>query len=182
MPHTIIDNTKEKMNKAIDSLKYNLAQIRTGRANPAMLERVTVSYYGSDTPINQIAAITVPEGRQILVKPYDKSSLGDIERAINEANLGVNPQNDGENIRLNIPSLTEESRKLLAKEVSKDAEDAKVAIRNIRRDANDSIKKNSEFTEDDVKGYQDDVQKLTDLMIKDIDSIAKHKEEEILKV
>ncbi|MDF9866453.1 ribosome recycling factor [Bacilli bacterium PM5-3] len=182
MSQIILDNTKDKMNKTIESFENNLVQIRTGRANPAMLDGIEVEYYGAMTPLNQVSAITVPEGRQLLIKPYDKTLVDGIERAINEANLGINPQSDGENVRLNIPPLTEESRKLLVKDVSKYAEDAKVAIRNIRRDANDAIKKDKELTKDDVQGYQDDVQTLTDNMIKKIDEIAKAKETDLMTV
>jgi ribosome recycling factor len=178
----IIDNAKEKMAKAIDSFNHNLAQIRTGRANPNMLDKIVVEYYGTPTPLNQLAAISVPEGRQLLVKPYDKGVLDDIERAINEANLGIHPQNDGENIRLNIPPLTEESRKELAKDIYKYAEEAKIATRNARRDANDAIKRASDLTEDDVKGYQADIQELTDENVKLIEQIAKDKEAEVLSV
>lgn len=178
----IINNTNEKMNKSIESFEHAIAQLRTGRANPSMLDGINVDYYGSATPLNQVAAITVPEGRQLLIKPYDKTLLEQIEHAINEANLGINPQNDGENIRLNIPALTEETRKLLVKDVSKYAEDSKVAIRNIRRDANDSIKKDKELTKDDVQYYQDQIQELTDRMIKNIDEIAKKKEKELMSI
>ena len=182
MSQTILDNANDKMNKTIESFEHNLIQIRTGRANPAMLDGIEVEYYGSKTPLNQVSAITVPEGRQLLIKPYDKTLVEGIERAINEANLGINPQSDGENIRLNIPALTEESRKLLVKDVAKYAEDAKVAIRNIRRDANDAIKKDKELTKDDVQGYQDDVQELTDKTIKKVDEIAKAKETDLMRV
>ena len=178
----ILLQTEEKMNKAIANFEHNLSQIRTGRANPAMLDGINVEYYGSATPLSQIAAITVPEGRQLQIKPYDPSSIEDIERAINEANLGINPQGDGESIRLNIPPLTEESRKLLVKDVSKYAEDTKVVIRNVRRDANDSIKKSKELTKDEISQGQEDVQKLTDQMIKKVDDIGKEKEKELMTV
>ena len=177
-----MNNVENKMKKSIESFENALVQIRTGRANPAMLDNINVSYYGSETPLNQVAAISVPEGRQLLIKPFDKTLVGEIERAINEADLGINPQSDGENVRLNIPPLTEETRKLLVKDVSKVAEEAKVAIRNIRRDGNDAIKKDKELTKDEVTSYQDDVQKLTDKYIKDIDAIAKKKEEDLMKV
>ena len=182
MSQIILDGSKEKMDKTIENYENNLVQIRTGRANPAMLDGISIDYYGAMTPLNQVSAITVPEGRQLLIKPYDKTLVEVIERAINEANLGIHPQSDGENIRLNIPALTEESRKVLVKDVAKYAEDAKVAIRNIRRDANDSIKKDKDLTKDDIQGYQDDVQKLTDDMIKKIDEIAKVKEKELMTV
>jgi len=177
-----MNNVENKMKKSIESFENALVQIRTGRANPAMLDNINVSYYGTETPLNQVAAISVPEGRQLLIKPYDKTLVNEIEKAINEADLGINPQSDGENIRLNIPPLTEETRKLLVKDVSKVAEEAKVAIRNIRRDGNDAIKKDKELTKDEVTSYQDDVQKLTDKYIKDIDAIAKKKEDDLMKV
>ncbi|MGL4382658.1 MAG: ribosome recycling factor [Bacilli bacterium] len=182
MGQEVMNKTKQEMDKVIESLNYNLSQIRTGRANPNMLDRVNVSYYGSLTPLNQVSSISVVEGRQICIKPFDKSLVSEIERAINEANLGINPQNDGENIRLNVPPLTQDLRKALTKDVSKYAEEAKVRIRNARRDANDAFKKNSDLSEDSIKGYQNDVQKLTDQYIKDIDVLAKNKEEDIMTI
>lgn len=182
MIEEIMLNTEEKMEKAIANYNGQLAQIRTGRANPSILDRISIDYYGTYTPINQVASISVPEGRQLLIKPYDKTMIPLIEKAINEANIGLNPQNDGENIRINIPPLTEETRRDLTKDVSKLAEDAKVVVRNIRRDANDNIKKDKDLTEDDSKGYQEDVQTLTDKTIKLIESIAKEKEVEIMTV
>ncbi|MDR3215693.1 MAG: ribosome recycling factor [Bacilli bacterium] len=182
MSQETISNATLKMNKSIESFEHSLSQLRTGRANPAMLDNIMIDYYGSETPLNQVAAITVPEGRQLLIKPYDKTTLQAIEHAINSADLGINPQSDGENIRLNIPPLTEETRKLLVKDVSKYAEDAKVAIRNIRRDANDTIKKDKELTKDDIQGYQDDIQDLTDKIIKKIDEISKKKEVELMSI
>lgn len=180
--NTILDNAKEKMNKAIESLNSNLATIRTGRANPQMLERVEVDYYGSPTPINQMASITVVEGRQLCIKPYDKSILKGIEKAINMANIGIAPQNDGETIRLNIPALTEETRRELTKTASKVGEEAKVAIRNIRRDANDAVKKDKELTEDMVKQANEKVQKLTDEFVKKVDDIVAAKSKEIMSI
>lgn len=180
--NTILDNAKEKMNKAIESLNSNLATIRTGRANPQMLERVEVDYYGSPTPINQMASITVVEGRQLCIKPYDKSILKGIEKAINMANIGIAPQNDGETIRLNIPALTEETRRELTKTASKVGEEAKVAIRNIRRDANDAVKKDKELTEDMVKQANEKVQKLTDEFVKKVDDIVATKSKEIMSI
>lgn len=182
MSEVVLNNAKEKMEKSIANYETSLASIRTGRANPSMLDGIEVEYYGTMTPLNQVSAITVPEGRQLLIKPYDRSLVEGIERAINEANLGINPQSDGENIRLNIPALTEDSRKLLVKDVSKYAEEAKVAIRNIRRDANDSIKKDKELTKDEVSMYQDDIQKLSDDFIKKIDEIGKVKEKELMSI
>jgi len=181
MTQEIIENSKAKMEKAISSFHYELATIRTGRANPSILDRVQVEYWGSMTPINQVANISVVEGRQLVIKAYDKNTLKDIVRAIHEADLGLNPQNDGQIIRIIIPSLTEERRKELAKSVGKYAETAKVAIRNVRRDANEDIKKES-LPEDEEKRAQEQIQKLTDQYIKTIDGIAKEKEKEILTV
>lgn len=182
MSQEILMNTEERMIKSVESFEHNLAQIRTGRANPSMLDSISVEYYGSMTPLNQVSAITVPEGRQLLIKPFDPALVEVIERAINEANMGINPQSDGEQIRLNIPALTEDSRKLLVKDVSKFAEDAKVVIRNIRRDANDNIKKDKDLTKDEIASGQEDVQKLTDDTIKKIEEIAKNKEKELMTV
>lgn len=181
MINMILEDASERMSKAIDSYKRDLATVRTGRANPAMLDRVMVDYYGSPTPVNQIAGISVVEGRQLVIKPYDRSSLRNIERAIYEAELGLTPQNDGEIIRINVPALTEERRKEFAKNVWKFAEHAKVAIRNIRRDANDDIKK-CDGSEDEIKDGQKRVQKLTDKFVKQIDEIGKEKEKDIMTV
>ena len=163
----ILEDTTERMNKTIESFQRDLTTVRTGRANPAMLDRVMVSYYGSPTPVNQIAGISVVEGRQLVIKPYDKSSIKDIEHGIYEAELGLTPQNDGEIIRIMVPALTEERRK--------------VSIRNIRRDGNDEIKK-IDGSEDEIKAGQEKIQKLTDKFVKEIDEIAKVKEKEILTV
>ena len=177
-----LDQARERMNKAIDTLQNHLAQIRTGRANPNLLERVEVEYYGSPTPLNQMASISVVEGRQLVIKPYDKSILKGIEKAINAANIGLTPMNDGDVIRLNVPQLTGETRKELSKEASKVGEEAKVAVRNIRRDANDSIKKNKELTEDEVKKANEKVQKLTDEFTKKVDEIVSAKSKEIMSI
>lgn len=177
----ILEDTTERMNKTIESFQRDLTTVRTGRANPAMLDRVMVSYYGSLTPVNQIAGISVVEGRQLVIKPYDKSSIKDIEHGIYEAELGLTPQNDGEIIRIMVPALTEERRKEFAKQVWKFAENAKVSIRNIRRDGNDEIKK-IDGSEDEIKAGQEKIQKLTDKFVKEIDEIAKVKEKEILTV
>lgn len=181
MINMILDDANERMTKAIDSYKRDLATVRTGRANPAMLDRVMVDYYGSPTPVNQIAGISVVEGRQLVIKPYDRSSLKDIERGIYEADLGLTPQNDGEIIRINVPALTEERRREFVKNVWKFAEHAKVAVRNIRRDANDEIKK-CDGSEDEIKDGQNRVQKLTDKFVKLIDEIGKAKEKDIMTV
>ncbi|MGL4374712.1 MAG: ribosome recycling factor [Turicibacter sp.] len=185
MPKNVLSNTENRMNKAIDSLKREFNTLRTGRASAALLENISIDYYGSATPINQMAQVSVPEPRQLTVKPYDKTMLSAIERAINEANIGLTPNNDGELIRLNVPQLTEERRRELAKKVKGFAEEAKVAIRNVRRDANDDMKKlqkNGEITEDALKGYTEDVQKLTDKKIKEVDAAADAKEKDILSI
>ena len=185
MPKNVLTNAETRMSKAIDSLKREFAVLRTGRASAALLENIQVDYYGMPTPINQMAQVTVPEARQLVIKPYDKSTLSSIERAINEANIGLTPNNDGEVIRLNVPALTEERRRDLAKKVKGFAEDAKVAIRNVRRDANDDLKKlqkNGEITEDALKGYTEDVQKLTDKKIKEVDAAADEKEKDIMSI
>ena len=158
----ILDSVEAKMNKAMENLESNLRTIRTGRANANMLERVSVEYYGSPTPINQISSIQVVEGRQLVVKPYDRSILKDMDHAISAANLGLVPQNDGDVIRINVPALTEDRRKDLAKEAHKSGEECKIAVRNIRRDGNDMAKKDKELTEDMRKDAQEKIQKMTD--------------------
>lgn len=181
MAYPIIETSTKKMDKVIDHLKDELSTIRTGMASPAMLNHVEVDYYGTPTPVNQIAGISVQEGRIIVIKPYDRSSLKDIERACNEADLGIAPQNDGTVIRLTVPQLTGETRKEMAKKVGKIAEDCKVQIRNIRRDANQIVKKDKEMDEDTQKDCENEVQKLTDKYVKKIDELAKAKEKEVLK-
>ena len=178
----IIELTREKMNKSIDSLTSELSTVRTGLANAAILDRVEVMYYGYLTPLNQMASISVPEPRMLMVKPFDKSSIKDIEKAIVESNLGLNPVNDGTVIRLPIPPLTEERRKELCKQVSRLGEDAKVAIRNIRRDSNDTVKKNKEVSEDARKGLEEDIQKVTDEFTKKVDELVKAKEKDLLTI
>lgn len=161
MPKQVIANTKDRMDKAIQSYSRELASIRAGRANASLLDRITVDYYGAPTPVNQLAGISVPEARLLVIQPYDKTVLGDIEKAILKSDIGLNPSNDGSVIRLSIPMLTEERRKELVKNVKKESEEAKIAIRNIRRDGNDDLKKlekNGEITEDDLRGYNDDIQ------------------------
>lgn len=185
MPKQVIDNSKTKMEKAISAYTRELASIRAGRANASLLDRISVEYYGAPTPINQVAGISVPEARLLVIQPYDKTILGDIEKAILKSDLGLNPSNDGSIIRIAIPALTEERRKDLVKMVRKEAEEAKIAIRNIRRDGNDDLKKlekNGEMTEDDLRGYSDDIQKITDNHINKIEDITKDKEKEILEV
>ncbi|MFC6119072.1 ribosome recycling factor [Macrococcoides bohemicum] len=185
MTTEIINELKSKMEKSIESLVREFAAIRAGHANANLLERVSVNYYGADTPVQQLAGISVPEPRMLLVTPYDKSSIDDILKAINMANLGVNPTSDGNVIRITVPALTEERRKELVKEAKKEAENAKIAIRNIRRDANDALKKaekNGELTEDDLKSFTDNVQTETDNHIKKIDALTAEKESSILEV
>ncbi|MFC7784340.1 MULTISPECIES: ribosome recycling factor [unclassified Rossellomorea] len=185
MPNTIIANAKERMTKAIQTFSRELASIRAGRANASLLDKITVDYYGAPTPVNQLAGISIPEARMLVIQPYDKSALGDIEKAILKSDLGITPTSDGNIIRIVVPALTEERRKELVKLVKREAEDAKVAIRNIRRDANDDLKKkekSGDITEDDLRGYSDDVQKATDESIVKIDGIAKDKEQEMLEV
>ncbi|RID87140.1 ribosome recycling factor [Peribacillus asahii] len=185
MPKQVISNAKTKMEKAISAYTRELATIRAGRANASLLDKVFVDYYGAPTPVNQLAGISVPEARLLVIQPYDKTILGEIEKAILKSDLGLNPTNDGSLIRIAIPALTEERRKELVKVVKKEAEEAKIAIRNIRRDGNDDLKKlekNGEITEDDLRGYADDIQKMTDQHISKIDDITKDKEQEILAV
>ncbi|KFZ43279.1 ribosome-recycling factor [Anoxybacillus flavithermus] len=181
----VLTNAKEKMDKAVQAFSRELATIRAGRANPALLEKITVDYYGMPTPIIQLAGIQVPEARLLVIQPYDKSVLKEIEKAILASDLGLTPSNDGSVIRISIPPLTEERRRELVKLVKKYAEEAKVAVRNIRRDANDELKKlekNGEITEDELRGYTEDIQKLTDDHIAKIDVITKEKEKEVMEV
>lgn len=185
MSAEIMQDAKAKMTKSIEALNRELATLRAGRANPALLDKVLVSYYGMDTPLNQVATVSVPEGRLLVVSPFDKSSIAEIEKAILKADLGLTPNNDGSVIRITIPALTEERRKELAKLVRKYAEDARVSVRNIRRDANDSLKKqekDGDITEDESRRGQDETQKLTNDHVKEIDSIAEAKEKEIMEV
>ncbi|WP_396327221.1 ribosome recycling factor [Hydrogenoanaerobacterium sp.] len=175
----------EKMTKTLDSLNYNFAGIRAGRATAAILDKVTVDYYGVPTSINSMAAVSVPEPRMLMIQPWDKSTLKPIEKAIMASDIGINPNNDGSAIRLVFPPLTEERRKELSKKVGKYGEEAKIAIRSIRRDANEkfkAMKKSSEISEDDLKTYEDDLQKLTDKYVKDIDKMCEAKEKEIMEI
>mgnify|MGYP001191305300 FL=1 len=176
---------EEKMNKTIGILKKELASLRAGRANPAMLDRITVEYYGVETPLNQLANISAPEPRVMTIQPWDAKSISLIEKAILKSDLGINPSNDGKVIRLVVPQLTEERRKELVKVVKKMGEESKVAVRNTRRDANDSfkkLKKDNKITEDELKKAEDDMQKCTDKAIKEIDKIIEAKEKEIMEV
>ncbi len=182
---TVFAKTKEKMEKCLDSLERDYKAVRAGRANPAVLDRVVVDYYGCPTPLNQMAAISVPEPRMLMVQPWDASTLREIEKAINVAEIGINPSNDGKVIRLAFPPLTEERRKELVKEISKRAEEAKVAIRNVRRDSIDSLKKlkkDNEITEDDLKDGEKKLQDITDSYVKQTDEMEKNKEQEILSI
>ncbi len=176
---------EEKMQKAVGVLEDDFKAIRAGRANPGVLDKLTVDYYGAQTPINQLAAVSVTEARTLMITPYDKSATKGIEKAILASDIGINPQNDGSAIRLIFPQLTEERRKAIAKDIKKTGEDSKVAIRNIRRDAIDKfkdMKKKSEMTEDDLKGAEKDMQDMTDKFIKAIDVAVAAKEKEILEV
>ncbi|HEY8349521.1 MAG TPA: ribosome recycling factor [Clostridia bacterium] len=176
---------ENKMVKAIGALKEELVGIRAGRANPAILDKITVDYYGVPTPINQLGSISVPEARVIVIQPWDAKILKDIEKAIQKSDIGINPSNDGKVIRLIFPVLTEERRKELTKQVKKIGENAKIAIRNVRRDALEDFKtqkKNGEITEDDLKVAENDIQKLTDKYIEEVDKLVELKEKEIMEV
>lgn len=173
---------QERMGKSIESLKNSLATLRTGRANAQMLSGIDVDYYGSPTPINQIASISIPEPRQLLIKPYDKNDVKSIVSAIHSSDLGINPINEGTQVRLIIPALTEDRRRDIVKQAKKYGEEAKVAIRNIRRDYMDLVKLDEEMSEDLQKRVQDDIQKVTDEASKKIDTIVSEKEKEIMTV
>ena len=180
-----MDGLNEKIEKSLSVLKEEMGTVRAGRANAALVDKVVVEYYGTPTPLKALANISVPEPRTLLISPFDPKSIPEIEKAINAANIGINPANDGKVVRLQIPQVTEERRKELTKVVKKLGEDTKVAVRNLRRDANDKVKKMEkagDFTEDDGKGTLDDIQKLTDKAVKDIDDIVAAKEKEILEV
>ena len=181
----VIDNTKERMGKCINALESELGTIRAGRANPTVLDKITVDYYGVPTPINQMASVSVAEARILVVQPYDASQLKPIEKAIQASDLGINPANDGRVLRITFPQLTEDRRKELCKQVSKICEDSKVAVRNVRRDGMDKIKakkKANEITEDDVKEAEKDIQKLTDKFVDQIDKIGEDKNKEIMAI
>ncbi|GIP56513.1 ribosome recycling factor [Paenibacillus sp. FSL W8-0186] len=184
MPQSIKKNAEERMDKAIQALKRDLATLRAGRANPSLLDRIQVDYYGTPTPVNQLANISTPDSRTLMIQPWDKSSLAEIERAIQKSDLGLTPANDGSMIRLSIPPLTEERRVDLVKMTKKFGEEAKVAIRNIRRDANDDIKKleKTEISEDESRRHQEDIQKSTDKFIAEVDKVLAAKEKEIMEV
>lgn len=176
--------TEKRMEQAIQSLHHELGGIRAGRANASLLDRINVLYYGVETPLNQLAQITIPEARVLMITPYDKNSLGDIEKALNKSDLGIPPANDGSVIRLVIPALTEERRREIAKQVSEVAENAKISIRNIRRDAIDDVKKDEkegEISQDEQRQYEKDIQDLTDKYVGIIDGHAADKEKEIME-
>jgi ribosome recycling factor len=178
-------HTKERMTKSIEALTDDFNTIRTGRASAALFEKIKVEYYGEPTPLNQVATISIPEARLVVIQPWDKSVLGEIEKAIQKSELSLNPNNDGKLIRISIPPLTEERRKEFVKMAKNMAEQSRVAIRNIRRDANDDLKKkqkNSEITEDDEKKGHDDIQKMTDDFIEEINMILEEKEKEIMEI
>jgi ribosome recycling factor len=185
MEQEIRRKTIEKMNGALEALKKEFASIRTGRASLALLDGIAVDYYGTMTPLQQLASLSIPESRQIAIQPWEQRIIPEIEKAIMKSDLGLTPMNDGKMIRINIPVLTEERRKQLVKVTKKRAEDAKVAVRNVRRDANDELKKlekEKHVSEDEVKKEQEEIQKVTDSFIKKVDEILAHKENEIMEV
>ncbi len=177
-----LEDAEMRMLSAIENLESNLRTIRTGRASSQLLDRVEVDYYGAPTPINQMAQIQVVEGTQLVVKPYDRSIVKQVAHAIQAANLGLNPQAEADQIRIMVPQLTEDRRKELAKKADGYAEETKIAIRNVRRDANNAIKKDKELREDDEKAELEDSQKLTDKFIKEVETIVKNKKDDILNV
>ena len=185
MINDILKDSEERMKKTLEALKKEFASLRAGRATPALLDKVTVNYYGTPTPVNQVAKVTVPEARMIVIQPYEKNILHDIEKAIQKSDLGLSPNSDGTVIRLSIPQLTGERRQELMKTVGKKAEESKVAIRNIRRDGNEAVKKAEKgktITEDEAKKGQEDMQKLADKYIKQIDAAKVTKEKEVTEV
>ena len=180
-----LNNIEEKMQKSVSVFTEQLAEIRAGRANPAILNKINISYYGVPTPINQVAGISVPEARLIVIQPWDVSILKEIEKAILTADIGINPNNDGKVIRLNFPELTEERRKDLVKDIRKIAEDARVSVRSVRREGMDMVKdlnKKSEITEDELRNDEDNIQKLTDKYVKEIDKLLENKEKDIMQI
>lgn len=184
MPQSVKKSAEERMEKAIGALKRDLGSLRAGRAAPGLLDRIQVEYYGTMTPLNQLANISTPDARTLMIQPWDKSSISSIEKAIQKSDLGLTPANDGTAIRLTIPPLTEERRADLVKMTKKFGEEAKVAIRNVRRDANDDIKKleKEQISEDESKRHQDDIQKLTDRFVAEVDKVLSAKEKEIMEV
>ncbi|SEP58032.1 ribosome recycling factor [Piscibacillus halophilus] len=185
MSDSVIQECRDKMNKAVQAFSKQLSTVRAGRANPAILDSVYVEYYGANTPLNQLATVSAPEPRLLVITPFDKSAIENVEKGIQKADLGLTPNNDGNVIRISIPALTEERRKDLVKVTKKYAEEARVQVRNIRRDANDQLKKlekDGDITEDELRAYQDDVQKETDQHIAEIDDLLEAKEKEITEV
>ena len=185
MPNTMLKEMREKMTQAVQSFTRNIATVRAGRANPNILDSIYVDYYGATTPLNQIANVSAPEARLLMINPYDKTAITAIEKAIQIADIGLTPSNDGSVIRISIPALTEERRKQLVKVVGKYAEEAKVQVRNVRREANDQLRKaekDGDLTEDELRSNEDSVQKQTNNYITDIDELVKTKEAEILEV
>ncbi|MFA8437474.1 ribosome recycling factor [Pueribacillus sp. YX66] len=185
MANVLLKNGEDRMKKAVSNLSRELASLRAGRANPSLLEKIQIDYYGAPTPLNQLAGVSVPEARMLLIQPYDKSVVDEIEKAILKSDLGLTPSNDGDVIRITIPPLTEERRAELVKLVKKYAEENKVSVRNVRRDINDDLKKsekNGDITEDELRRLTDDVQKLTDKYVDEIDKVAEEKEKEIMEV
>lgn len=185
MDQELRKKTNERMIKAIEALKKEFGSIRTGRASLALLDGITVDYYGTQTPLHQLASLSIPESRQIMIQPWEQRIISEIDRAIMKSDLGLTPVNDGKLIRINIPELTEERRKQLVKLVKKKAEETKIAVRNIRRDSNDNLKKQEKedhISEDEVKKSHEEIQKITDSFIKKVDEILEHKEKEIMEV
>ena len=180
MDNLFLEIANEKMEAAINAFTNNLVKVRTGRANPNMLDGIMVDYYGSPTPINQLASVSIQEGKTIVIKPFDRNVVKDVERAINTSDLGLPVQNGGDVLRVTVPALTEETRKGFCKEVDKMSEEAKVQIRNIRRDVNDDIKKDKTIPEDMSKSYLEDIQKATDKAIEKIEELGKEKQKEIM--
>ncbi len=185
MLNEILDNVKDRMEKSVSNLQKEFSAIRTGRANPAMFESIRVDVYGSEMPIHQVATISIPEPRLVVIQPWDKTNLSGIEKAILKSDLSLNPSNDGNLIRIQIPDLTEERRKEYVKHAKHKAEECKVSIRNIRRDGNEMIKsleKDKEISEDDSKASQDSVQKITDKFVDEVQKLTENKEKEILSI
>jgi ribosome recycling factor len=185
MTTDLFDDAERRMQKAVDALKHDLGSIRTGRASSSLLERIQVDYYGTPTPINQVATVTVPDARLLVIQPWDKKMLTDIEKAIQKSDLGINPNNDGLVIRLNIPPMNEERRRDLVKTLHKKLDEHKVAVRNVRRDVQDKLRdreKKKEVSEDELKRSTDRLQKLTDRYIDEMDKVGKNKEQEIMEV
>lgn len=185
MPQAIFNDVNERMQDAVQALTRNLATVRAGRANPALLDNIYVEYYGTQTPLNQLATVNAPEARLLVVTPFDKSAISEIEKAIQKADLGLAPSSDGSVVRLNIPALTEDRRRELTKVVGKYAEESRIQIRNIRREANDELRKlekNGDLTEDELRTNEDRVQKETDKYINEVEETVKAKEAEIMEV